>query len=136
MHCVELPSDVIKSLKCWLEYWNKWFVKDSLRFFFHCNLINKTLLISCRIPINKKIRSKTLDCRTSLDIVTWDPFASDTCFTVKSPTNLTSVLVGNHTEDCKKQGVVEKLWVSYIHWNINNCRGTLSIRLECWRLFI
>ena len=73
-------------------------------FFFHCNLINKTLLVSCRIPINKKIRSQTLDCRISLVIVTLDPFASDTCFTVKSPTNLTSVIVGNHTEDCKKQG--------------------------------
>ena len=74
-----------------------------------------------------KKRRKTLDCRISLILVTCDSLASDTCFTVKSPTHLSWALVGNHTDDYKKQSVVGKLSVSCIHWNINNSPGTLSI---------
>ena len=61
--------------------------------------------------IKWKFWNKTLDCRTSLVIVTQDPFASDTCLTVKSPTNLTWVLVGNQAEDYKKQNVLRKLFL-------------------------
>ena len=45
-----------------------------------------------------RIKSLTLACMTICVNVTCDPLAAETCLTVKPPTDLVCVFVGNQTE--------------------------------------
>ena len=122
IHVGHSRTVILKSLFSWLQKyvvlkiyyiflsmaWWKWRANDLLYFCINISLeFNKYNTVKHQ-SVNEKCRNKTLDCRISLVIVTLDPFASDTCLTVISPTNLTWVLVGNQAEDCRKQNVVCK----------------------------